>query len=70
MGAVKLMHYTTRRVRPATIPQYMYHERDMNEPRQTIQKAIETRQEADELTETTARTPQRWWQRQMLAQGP
>nr|AUW31060.1 putative lucine-rich repeat protein [Cladonia uncialis subsp. uncialis] len=73
MGAVELVYPTTARVPPATVPQYMYYERDMNELSEAIQaqqRAIETRQETDELTESTVETLQNWWQRQMLAQGP
>ena len=73
MGAVELMYPTTGRVRPATVSQYMYYESIMNELSEAIQpqqKAIETRQEVDELTGSTVKTPQSWWQRQMLAQGP
>ncbi|KAK0508890.1 hypothetical protein JMJ35_008261 [Cladonia borealis] len=60
-------------VQPATLPPYMYHGTEMNGPCKTNQgqqKAIEARQEADELTGSTAKPPQSWWQRQMLAQGP
>ena len=60
MGAVELVYPTTARVRPATVPQYMYYERDMDElseANQAQQRAIETRQEADELTESTVKTP-------------
>ncbi len=73
MAVLELVYPTTGRVRPAIVPRYMYYERDMNELHETIQaqhKAIEAWQKADELAETTAKSPQSWWQRQMLAQGP
>ena len=73
MGAVELGYPTTGRVQPATLPPYMYHETEMDglcKTSQDQQKAIKTRQEADELTGSTAKTPHSSWQKQMLAQGP
>ena len=61
------------RARTVTEPQNIDYQPETNEPCEAVQAqlhTIETWQQADELAESTRKTPPSLWQRQMLAQGP
>ena len=61
------------RARTVTEPQNIDYQPETNEPCEAVQAqlhTIEPRQQADELAESTRKTPPSLWQRQMLAQGP